>query len=79
MSNNNEPNPRAKAVGNCPICGKVPDWFNDVPLRAFCWGTEDEPHDEASRVVPGDAQPYGRTGETHWKIRKDVVVDIEVE
>ena len=60
-------NARQKAVGKCAACGNYPDWFNDVPLRAFCWGTDDNPHEEMSRVVPGKAQPYGKVGETKWQ------------
>lgn len=48
------------AVGPCPVCQRKPTWFNDVPLRAFCWGTESREHSEASCVVPWPAQPYGR-------------------
>jgi hypothetical protein len=59
-------NSRQKAVGKCPICGKHPDWFNDVPLRAFCWGTDKHPHEEMTRIVPGVAQPYGLGGKTKW-------------
>ena len=59
-------NVRQKAVGKCPVCHKHPDWFNDVPLRAFCWGTEKRPHNEMSRVVPGKLQPYGNGGKTKW-------------
>lgn len=60
-------NARQLAVGKCPKCGKHPDWFNDVPLRAFCWGDEETgEHPEMSRVVPGKAQPYGKGGKTKW-------------
>jgi len=42
-----------KSVGPCPYCGKLEDlWLNDVPLRAFCWGTEDKPHREWHKLVP---------------------------
>lgn len=41
------------AVGPCPKCGKKEKfWYNDIPLRAFCWGTEDKPHKEWSKRVP---------------------------
>lgn len=38
----------------CPDCGKPGDdmWMNDIPLRAFCWGTSTEPHSEFSQPVP---------------------------
>jgi hypothetical protein len=41
-----------KAVGHCPHCKKYPKWFNDIPLRAFCWGTEKKEHKEWSKLVP---------------------------
>lgn len=41
-----------KAVGNCPKCGKQINWFNDIPLRGFCWGTEENEHKEYSVEVP---------------------------
>ena len=47
-----------KAVGRCPICGKYPTWFNDIPLTAYCWGTEEDEHEEWNKVIPGKAQPY---------------------
>lgn len=48
-----------KAVGACPYCGKQKGlWFNDVPLRAFCWGTEKKPHKEWKKLVPPPANPY---------------------
>jgi hypothetical protein len=56
-----------RAVGVCPKCGRYPTWFNDVPLRAFCWGTDKKPHIEMSRVVPDPAQIYGKVGKTNWK------------
>ena len=49
---------RAEAVGLCPQCQKLPEWFNDVPLRAFCWGTDAKPHDEMSAIVPLPLNPY---------------------
>lgn len=64
--------PRQEAVGKCPVCGKVPTWFNDVPLRAFCFGTEDNEHPEASRIVPGPAQPYGKVTRSVWKVAKQI-------
>jgi hypothetical protein len=47
-----------KNVGRCPICGEYPTWFNDVPLRAFCWGPDGKPHEEWSKVITGEDQPY---------------------
>jgi len=35
-----------------PICKKVKWWYNDLPLRAFCWGSPDDEHKEVSRVAP---------------------------
>lgn len=65
---------RQEAVGKCPICGQIPDWFNDVPLTAFCWGSAG-PRNHADRearcVVPYPAQPYGRgPKKAVWKIIK---------
>jgi len=62
------------AVGPCPVCGRKRHWYNDVPLRAFCWGAggsdeEDADHGEASCVVPDPLQPYGKVGtRTRWHI-----------
>lgn len=47
-----------KAVGPCPVCGKKKWWYNDVPIAAFCWGTERKPHAEVKRVLKGEFQPY---------------------
>jgi hypothetical protein len=47
-----------KAVGRCPICGRLPTWFNNIPLEAYCWGTSKKPHMEWSKIIPGKAQPY---------------------
>jgi len=41
-------------VGPCPTCGRTEHWFNDIPLRAFCWGTEDKEHPEMSRLADGN-------------------------
>jgi len=59
-----------KAVGNCPVCGKPPRWFNNVPLTAYCWGTEQDEHSEARKVVPNPVQPYGEVGRTRWVVDK---------
>ena len=45
----------SKAVGKCPKCGKKITWFNDIPLRGFCWGTEEKEHSEYSVAVPTHA------------------------
>lgn len=47
-----------KAVGPCPYCGKTKHWYNDVPLRAFCWGSEENPHREWKKLVPAKLNPY---------------------
>ena len=56
---------RQKAVGKCPICKKYPTWFNDVPIRAFCWGTKTKKHPyhpDMTCVVPlGDYTPKWMT------------------
>jgi hypothetical protein len=31
-------------IGPCPTCGKKTWWYNDIPLKAFCWGSEDNEH-----------------------------------
>lgn len=54
------------SVGACPRCGMLPTWFNDVPLRAFCWGPDNVPHCEMSRVVPDPAQPYDSVAGSDW-------------
>jgi len=59
------------AVGPCPVCGKKKHWYNDVPLKAFCWGKkgEEDTHGEASCVVPDPHQPYGSVGtKVRWRI-----------
>jgi hypothetical protein len=45
------------AIGNCPKCGKQ-FWLNDVPLKGFCWGTEDKPHVQVVKKIPSSVQPY---------------------
>lgn len=57
-------------VGQCPKCNKHPDWFNDVPLRAFCWGTEKNPHVEMTRVVHSKSK---------WMTAKEFTKVIEVK
>jgi hypothetical protein len=68
-----------KAVGKCPKCKRFPTWFNDVPLRAFCWGPTKKEHEECSRVVPSPEQPYGTTHNTPWIIRKQFTVLEEIQ
>ena len=61
-----------ESVGVCPICGKLPTWFNNVPLTAYCFGrSEKEQHAEATRIVTGKAQPYGKVTRSVWKISKE--------
>jgi len=56
-----KPNRYQKAVGKCPICGRYPTWFNNMPLTGYCWGRVNKPHEEWSRVVPENDQPYKRS------------------
>ena len=44
----------------CPICGVAVRWANDIPLRWFCWGTNEKPHEEVSRICATESQ---------WEIR----------
>jgi hypothetical protein len=41
----------SELVDPCPVCGRRITWFNDIPLRGFCWGTPDNEHEEYSVVV----------------------------
>lgn len=66
------------AVGDCPICQtKQYLWLNDVPLRAFCWGSEERLHQEASWLVPPPNNPYVPAnyqltqGQKDWQIGVD--------
>ena len=60
-----------EAVGPCPKCGAFEDlWFNNVPMTAYCWGTEDNPHCELVRIVPNPMQIYGQVGKTEWRYGK---------
>jgi hypothetical protein len=57
------------AVGTCPMCGKQA-FLNHVPLTAYCFGTEDNPHRGISRLVPKPQQPHKYSGNrkhTVWK------------
>jgi len=49
-------------LGPCPICKKVKWWYNDLPLRAFCWGSPDDEHKE----VPYKGPPVGTYAYTAW-------------
>ncbi len=68
--------PHQKAVGKCPKCGRTPTWFNDVPLRAFCNGTDKKEHAEMTCIVPPPTNPYIYEGEKwpkgafKWKTEK---------
>ena len=44
----------------CGICGEPVTWFNDVPLRGFCWGDKNGrgEHREWSKLVPAKYNPY---------------------
>jgi hypothetical protein len=60
-----------KAVGRCPLCNRIPMWFNNIPLTAYCWGPPENEHEEASCVVPGPQQPYGKgSKKPRWKITR---------
>lgn len=39
---------------NCKICGRKITWFNDIPLKAYCWGTENNEHKEYKVLVNRD-------------------------
>jgi endogenous inhibitor of DNA gyrase (YacG/DUF329 family) len=39
---------------HCPKCGKKITWFNDIPLKGFCWGTSENEHEEYSVKVQLD-------------------------
>ena len=42
----------SKKMGKCPICGNKQLWFNDLPIKAFCYGPESKPHKEGQKMVP---------------------------
>ena len=46
------------AIGKCPKCGRKIKWFNDIPLKGFCWGTAKNEHAEYSVLVPPKLNPY---------------------
>jgi hypothetical protein len=41
----------------CPLCNRKITWFNDFPLKGFCWGTEENEHKEYSVIVKRDTNP----------------------
>ncbi len=47
-----------KAVGRCPYCKRYPTWFNNVPLKAYCWGLDNKQHREWHKLVPKPHNPY---------------------
>lgn len=71
-----KPNSHQLAVGKCPKCNTYPDWFNDMPLKAYCFKDECPAFSEDGpegltfmfRVVPPEAQPYNEKGNT-WNSR----------
>ena len=44
-------------IEKCPHCGKEV-WFNNVPLTAYCWGTEENEHPELAIDIPAPFNPY---------------------
>lgn len=36
---------------DCKICGRKITWFNDIPLKGYCWGTEEKEHKEYKILV----------------------------
>jgi hypothetical protein len=36
---------------NCKVCGRKITWFNDIPLKGYCWGTEEKEHKEYKVVI----------------------------
>jgi len=46
-----KPKSLGELVDRCPKCGRTISWFNDIPLRGFCWGTPDNEHKEYSVIV----------------------------
>tara|TARA_Y100000034_G_scaffold99386_1_gene122064 strand:- start:235 stop:525 length:291 start_codon:yes stop_codon:yes gene_type:complete len=74
-----EPSKYQLAVGKCPACDTYPDWFNNVPLTAYCFKDDCPGFDESTgafmkRVVPPGTQPYNDLGDTwgsKWVKHKD--------
>jgi hypothetical protein len=54
-----------EATGPCPLCGQLPTWWNDIPLRAYCDGTEEVPHVAMTVVVPWPESPYLNADDRH--------------
>lgn len=48
---------------NCKICGRKITWFNDIPLKGYCWGSEENEHREYKVLVNRDYTypPYPQT------------------
>lgn len=46
------------AVGPCPYCNRLDHCVNDIPLTAYCEGSEEEPHKEWEKVIPSPYNPY---------------------
>ncbi|MGG6267130.1 hypothetical protein ACQ4M3_13260 [Leptolyngbya sp. AN03gr2] len=52
------PSPQNLAAGPCPRCGRLDHWLNNIPLTAYCYGSEENPHEEWSTVIPTPFNPY---------------------
>lgn len=46
----------AEIIGCCPRCGRVMDWFNDIPVAAYCWGDDEKRHREVKIRLPKAAE-----------------------
>jgi predicted nucleic-acid-binding Zn-ribbon protein len=46
-----KPKSLGELIDRCPKCGRTITWFNDIPLKGYCWGTHDNEHEEYSVVV----------------------------
>lgn len=46
------------AVGPCPYCNRLDHCVNDIPLTAYCGGSEEEPHKKWEKVIPSPYNPY---------------------
>lgn len=53
-----EPRKEHYAVGPCPFCGRLDTWLNNLPLTAFCGGSEENPHEEWAKQVPAPHNIY---------------------
>lgn len=48
-----------KSLGECPKCGNTNWWLNDVPLKGFCYGPDEEhEHTPVEKLVPKEFNPY---------------------